>query len=176
MRNLLQGSVLVTLLAFCLTAQAQTGEHVNRGAVSAGAGLMAAGDSRVSALLGQSVTGSASAGGEYMRLGFYAQARWLPTQVRSGTAGAPARFFLAQNYPNPFNAVTVIDYTVTQTGPVRLKIFDVLGREVATCVDAVLTAGSHRFLFEAGHLPTGVYYYVLESGAAVAKRRGLLIR
>ncbi|HOX85763.1 MAG TPA: T9SS type A sorting domain-containing protein [bacterium] len=176
MRIFMHFLILSMLWMFTSAIALEADEHISRGVVSAGAGLVVDSNNRISALLGQSVVGSASARGEYLHLGFYSRAKWLPVLVHRGTDSVPARFFLAQNYPNPFNATTVIEYSIEQTGPVRLKIFDVLGREVATCVDAVLTAGPHRLLITTDHLPTGVYYFVLESASSVAKRKGLLLK
>jgi hypothetical protein len=71
-------------------------------------------------------------------------------------AGVPAKFDLF-NYPNPFNPTTTIRYDVKTTGFVSLKVFDVLGREVATLVNGTVAAGSYSTVWNAGELPSGVY-------------------
>ena len=83
----------------------------------------------------------------------------------------PAKFSLEQNYPNPFNPNTKIKYTipnVTLSGVegsrVQLKIFDVLGNEVATLVDGYKPAGNYEIEFDATKLSSGVYYYQLKAG------------
>lgn len=176
MRKVFFSLCMAALLMCYWDAGGQVNERISRGAISAGGGTTAIADTRVQFILGQPVFGDADGDGQYMRLGFYAKARWLPTSIPGETAEAPARFFLSQNYPNPFNGATIIEYSLQQAGHVRLRIFDMLGREVATCVDGLLAAGPHRFIFQAGHLPTGVYYYLLESGAITAKRKSTLIK
>ncbi|MBK6772239.1 MAG: T9SS type A sorting domain-containing protein [Ignavibacteria bacterium] len=70
-------------------------------------------------------------------------------------------FSLLQNYPNPFNPVTVISYNIAVAGFVELKIYDVLGNEVKTLVKEKQNAGSYSVDFNAGDLPSGVYFYSL---------------
>ncbi|UCH09142.1 MAG: T9SS type A sorting domain-containing protein [Fidelibacterota bacterium] len=69
----------------------------------------------------------------------------------------PRSFGLFQNYPNPFNAGTVIKIDVAEAGPVRLMVYDLLGREVARLVDGLLEAGCHELAWDGGELPSGIY-------------------
>lgn len=87
----------------------------------------------------------------------------------------PARFRLEPNYPNPFNPQTTIHYSLTEAGAVELRVFDTLGREVATLVDAVQAPGRYRLTFEAADLPSGVYLYRLAAGTHAETRSMLLI-
>ncbi|MGB4851790.1 MAG: M14 family zinc carboxypeptidase [Ignavibacteria bacterium] len=73
-------------------------------------------------------------------------------------------FSLLQNYPNPFNPVTVISYNLAVAGFVELKIYDVLGNEVKTLVKEKQNAGSYSVDFNAGDLPSGVYFYRINAG------------
>jgi hypothetical protein len=75
----------------------------------------------------------------------------------------PDRFELYQNYPNPFNPSTVISYQLSAVSYVTLKVYDILGREVATLVDEVKESGTYHFPFSIIHypLPAGVYFYQL---------------
>ena len=77
--------------------------------------------------------------------------------VAAGT-DAPARFGLVQNYPNPFNATTVIEYLLAERAAVRLEIVSVLGHNVATLVSGTQDAGRHRAAWDAGALPSGIYF------------------
>ncbi len=90
----------------------------------------------------------------------------------------PAAFQLLQNYPNPFNAATRIDYQLALPGRVSLKVFDLLGREVAVLVEAVRPAGSCSILFDADHwkMASGVYVCRLESQGEVALKEMVYIK
>jgi hypothetical protein len=83
---------------------------------------------------------------------------------------------LEQNYPNPFNPATIINYTLDEGTPVTLKVYDVLGQEVATLVDAYQEAGAHRVGFNAEALSAGVYLYVLQAGSYTQSRRMTLLK
>ncbi len=93
-----------------------------------------------------------------------------------GTAvGAPAGFRLSQNYPNPFNPVTVIRYSLQRAGLVRLTVHDLLGREIASLVEAQRPAGEHEVEFDARGLASGIYVCRLQSGGSAAIRKMMLI-
>jgi hypothetical protein len=86
-------------------------------------------------------------------------------------------FALSQNYPNPFNPSTNIQFSLPETQSVKLTIFDVSGRKVATLFDGErLSAGSHTTTFRADHLSSGVYFYRLEAGGNVQIKKMLLIK
>ncbi|MDH7514894.1 MAG: T9SS type A sorting domain-containing protein [Bacteroidota bacterium] len=89
---------------------------------------------------------------------------------------APGDFSLAQNYPNPFNPSTTITFTLPTAGRTALRVYNALGREVATVFDRELSAGTHRVVFDARNLPSGVYLYKLESGTHSATRSMTLIK
>ena len=89
---------------------------------------------------------------------------------------APVSFELKQNYPNPFNPSTVIPFSVQGAGHVSLKVFDLVGREVANLIDGNYEAGSHEAIFNASELPSGTYLCRLRIGANTAIRKMLLIK
>ena len=101
--------------------------------------------------------------------------RGSPTST-SEAQTLPADFALSQNYPNPFNPATQIAFALPQAGPVRLAVYDVLGREVAVLVDEHLSAGTHEATFEATGLPSGVYLYRLEAHSFTRTQRMLLAK
>lgn len=73
-------------------------------------------------------------------------------------------YILQQNYPNPFNPTTLINYSIPKSEFVTIKVYDLLGQEIATLVNGDKTAGNHRVEFNARRLTSGVYYYRMESG------------
>ncbi len=73
----------------------------------------------------------------------------------------PEQFSLSQNYPNPFNPNTVIRYSLSVAGMTNLKIFDVLGKEIATLVNEQMKPGTYEVEFNATNYPSGVYFYSL---------------
>ncbi len=85
-------------------------------------------------------------------------------------------YLLQQNYPNPFNPTTIIGYQLPVTGKVSLKVFDMLGREVATLVDDIKSQGNHQVVFNASGLSSGVYYYTLSSGDFNSTKKLLLVK
>ncbi len=88
----------------------------------------------------------------------------------------PRQFALYPNYPNPFNPVTHIRFEVPQTGVVSLKVYTILGQEVATFVNDTREAGTHAVRFDGSSLPSGVYIAQLRTGSFIAARKLLLMR
>ncbi len=91
-------------------------------------------------------------------------------------SGAPARFRLSQNYPNPFNPTTTIEYNLPARLHVTIRVYDILGREVATLVDATQDAGSYRVVFDGSTLASGLYFYRLIAGSHVSTHEMMLIK
>jgi hypothetical protein len=88
----------------------------------------------------------------------------------------PTSFALMQNYPNPFNPSTAIGFQVTAYSHVRLSIYDLLGREVATLVNEVKAPGEHSVAWDARGMATGVYFYKLQAGNFAQTKKLLLLR
>jgi len=89
---------------------------------------------------------------------------------------APSVFLLAQNYPNPFNPTTTIKYQLPVSSNVTLKIYDVLGNEVATLLNEEKEAGTYEVMFEASNYSSGVYIYRLQAGFFVETKKMVLLR
>ena len=90
--------------------------------------------------------------------------------------GVPAEFSLGQNYPNPFNPKTSFEFGVTSFGFVAVRVFDLLGREVAVLVSEEKGPGRYRVSWDAGNSPSGVYFYRVQAGERMVTRRMTLIR
>ncbi len=89
--------------------------------------------------------------------------------------GTPREFALYANYPNPFNPVTRMQYAVARTELVNLKVYDVLGNEIATLVNERKPPGVYSVTFDARRLSSGVYFYKLTAGNFAAIRKMLLL-
>lgn len=88
----------------------------------------------------------------------------------------PDKFELAQNYPNPFNPTTKISYSVPKSGMVTMKIFDLTGREIASLVNGIKTAGVYTVDFNGVNLASGVYFYRMEAVDFIDTKRMVLIK
>jgi len=96
--------------------------------------------------------------------------------IERGSSTVPATFALLLNYPNPFNAETEIRYTLPKAELVSLKVFEVQGREVRTLVNFKQNAGTYSVRFDAGSLPSGVYFARLRAGSYTASQKLVLLR
>jgi len=88
----------------------------------------------------------------------------------------PTEFALMQNYPNPFNPTTTIAYHLPNTSKVQLKVYDVLGNEIATIVNEEKSAGSYEVEFNASSLSSGMYLYKLQAGDLIAVKKLILLK
>jgi hypothetical protein len=88
----------------------------------------------------------------------------------------PLTFALSQNYPNPFNPTTVISYSVPQASFVSLKVYNILGKEVASLVSNQVEAGIHKVNFNASNLNSGMYFYTIKAGNFTATRKLMLLK
>ena len=103
-----------------------------------------------------------------------------PTSIDQTDYSLPERYSLNQNYPNPFNPSTKISYQLPFSGQVVLKIYDVLGKEVATLVNEEKTAGSYEVEFKSSvgslQLASGIYFYKLQAGSIVETKKMILLK
>lgn len=106
---------------------------------------------------------------------FYDGSNITPTDVRP-TDEIPGVFALEQNYPNPFNPSTTIKFSIPQASEVTLKVYDQLGREVATLLNESKPTGSYEVTWNAGNLASGVYYYRMTAGSFNDVKKLLLLK
>jgi hypothetical protein len=88
----------------------------------------------------------------------------------------PSEFFLSQNYPNPFNPLTVISYQLPFGSDVSLKVYNILGKEVAILVEEYKTAGRYEVEFNPAALPSGIYFYRLQAGSFAETKKMILLK
>jgi len=98
-----------------------------------------------------------------------------PTAVKTSPT-SPYEYKLFENYPNPFNPSTTIQYTLKEKGNTILKVFNLLGQEVAMLVNEDQAVGSHSVTFNANRLSSGVYFYTIESGTFRQSKKMLLLK
>ncbi|UCE17138.1 MAG: T9SS type A sorting domain-containing protein, partial [Gemmatimonadota bacterium] len=93
-----------------------------------------------------------------------------------GEVGMPLEYSLAQNYPNPFNPVTSIHYSVAGNVRTTLKVYNVLGQELATLVDKVVEPGHYSVTWDASDVASGIYFYRLDAGDFSDTKRMVLMK
>ncbi|PIP79236.1 MAG: hypothetical protein COW85_01680 [Ignavibacteria bacterium CG22_combo_CG10-13_8_21_14_all_37_15] len=85
-------------------------------------------------------------------------------------------YALSQNYPNPFNPSTLISYQLPASGLVTIKVYNVIGKEIATLVNEYQQSGSYSKEFSANRLTSGVYFYTIKSGSFSATKKMILMK
>jgi hypothetical protein len=120
---------------------------------------------------------------DYLKSFLSARLDWMDNQLQitptvvAESQTHPAVFLLMQNYPNPFNPNTKITYTLQSNGKVRLSVYDLLGREAVILVNNERkTAGEYVVSFNAANLPSGVYFYKLQTQNYMESKRMVLIK
>ena len=96
--------------------------------------------------------------------------------VEENLLAIPSSFSLEQNFPNPFNPTTIIRFDLPAEGFVKGVVYDILGREVATLLNDEMSAGSHQVTFNAAGIPSGVYFFRLESGKYSSSIKMILMK
>jgi len=163
--------ILIIMLAALESVSAQT---IRWQAISSGVAIASGSGQGVRSFVAEPIASGYSGFGVY-------QAQTL-LSVGESDAKVPTRFELAQNYPNPFNPTTIINYQISTLSEVRLELFDVLGRKVATLVNARQNEGSYSLVLNSARwaLSSGTYFYRLQarssSGEFVETRKMMLIK
>jgi hypothetical protein len=100
---------------------------------------------------------------------------WEPVGVED-EGNVIDNYSLSQNYPNPFNPTTQINYSLEKPGLVTIKVYDLLGRVVATLINDQQTSGRHTINFDASTLTSGVYFYQINSGSFSSTKKMILVK
>ncbi|MFZ4591409.1 MAG: T9SS type A sorting domain-containing protein [Ignavibacteria bacterium] len=100
----------------------------------------------------------------------------INTSITKLGSEIPSKYDLYQNYPNPFNPTTNIKFDILRNGLVKLEVYDITGRNINTLVNGKLEAGKYEFNMNASYLPSGVYFYKLETESFTMTRRMVLLK
>ena len=100
----------------------------------------------------------------------------VTTAIKVEDTFVPSAYKLYQNYPNPFNPATTIRFDVPEESKVVLKVYDILGREVATLVNEVKHAGNYKISFNASDFASSVYFFRLQAGSFTNTKKMILLR
>ncbi|MFQ5752250.1 MAG: T9SS type A sorting domain-containing protein [bacterium] len=123
--------------------------------------------------------GNWGADGEDILIGNFDATADVVTSVENGDVDRrtiPKEFRLEQNYPNPFNPTTTIQFALPKPCKVTLKLYDILGRDVATLVDEEFEPGEYKVVFDAQGLASGVYFYRIQAGGFIKTKKLLLLK
>ena len=109
-------------------------------------------------------------------LGVFKSSEPITTDVGESKIILNDNYSLYQNFPNPFNPTTIIKFNIPNDALILLKIYDVLGSEISTLVDGYQTSGNHSIRFDASHLSSGVYFYILKAGNFIQSKKMILLK
>jgi photosystem II stability/assembly factor-like uncharacterized protein len=124
-----------------------------------------------------------SNGRYYIVAGTYGRAIWIreisgddPIGITNTQTSVPDKFALKQNYPNPFNPTTTIEFSLPVKDAVTINVFDITGRLVTTLMNREMPAGTHKLVFDASKLSSGVYFYTIKTNAFTDTKKMILIK
>lgn len=167
--------ILILMTLFVSRTAAQN--KISSSVFGSGGTTTSGNNNRIVGTLGQNLIGVSSNANNTSNAGFWYQATDLVTSVEQIENDLlPTEFRLEQNYPNPFNPSTTIQFAVPKTSNVTLRIYDILGREVATLIDEKYQPGQYKIIFEAGQLASGLYVYRIQAGDFLETKKLMLLR
>ena len=173
-------ALAVLALTTLLVAPASADPYLSRYVICNGGGWVASGSNGHFGCIGQPVSWLVSYGSTFVhRIGFLHEWMWPPMgdAVGDEVSEIPNHFDLRQNYPNPFNPMTTIRFDLPDDRQVRVEVFAIDGRRVATLVDDALPAGYHEVIWNAGsEVASGVYFYSIQAGDFTETKKMLLLK
>ncbi len=165
------------LLTVCagLLQSAEEKAIVKKSVLSNGGAVLSDENYTITGTVGQPFVGAVSGQTVVTQVGFwYTPEEPFTTSEEESTESVPLEFRLEQNYPNPFNPKTTIQFSLPEALEVTLKVYNLLGQEVATLVDGKLEADVHKFQFDGRRLASGVYIYRIHTSSAKEKAGGFV--
>lgn len=168
--------LLLVVTCCCLVSNSHAQYKISRSVFGNGAVVTKNDSLKMVGTVGQVAIGVISDDNFQNQTGFWYQQLDLKTSVEQTSIELPDKFELHQNYPNPFNPTTTIGFALPEDAHVALIIYDLLGRQVAALLDENRQAGTHQVVFEAEQLPSGVYFYRIESKSFTKVRKLTLLK
>jgi hypothetical protein len=169
---------IILVLPLCMPAQHQIKSYV----IGGGATSSSTNSSQIKGTIGQPLIGSS---GNEINSGFWIQLNEITTDVEEIQSDeVPTEYNLYQNYPNPFNPATTIKYSIPirqlteryEYKDVRLVVYDILGREVATLINEKQKPGNYKIEWNAANSSSGIYLYKLSAGDFTYSRKMILLK
>ena len=165
------------IVFFCLLTITLFAQYaVKNGVFGNGGSVVCNPDNQLHGTIGQPAIGVTQNSSYSNQIGFWHQVGGLVTHVEKISNILPVKFQLEQNYPNPFNSTTTIRFTLPKSSHVTLKLFDMMGREVASLVDETLPAGDYKVDFDAKGLASRIYFYRIQAEGFVQTRKLTLLK
>jgi len=170
-------NALLILFVIPLIGYSQNG-RVDWWVLDMGSASSAVAQTKLQSAVGQNFVGLARQGNAMVTPGFLADTlfRSVVVSVAEDEDDVPLTYELRQNYPNPFNPTTIIRYQLPLQSYVTLKVFDILGRDVATLVNEVKQPGTYSVQWHASGVASGVYFCRLQAGQFSAMKKMVLMR
>jgi hypothetical protein len=163
--------ILMTLLAFSMSAQYKVSQSV----FSSGGEVTQNENYRIIGTIGQIAVGVSGNDNNHISSGFW-YGPLLATDVILQNNSVPNEFRLYQNYPNPFNPNTVISWQLPAKSHVLIKVYDMLGKEVAQLIDEEKPAGTYKIIFNASSLASGIYFYKIQTNSFSNVKKMVLLK
>ena len=173
MKNKIIDIAIIALL-FVTTSLPQY--QITNSVTGSGGNVISNSNNGIVCTVGESFIGKTSNTINQNQIGFwYAYQQTTVTDVEDEET-IPTVFKLEQNYPNPFNPTTIIKFAVPERSNVLIKVYDILGSEVATLVNEEMDAGWYRKTFDANNYSSGVYLFRMEAGKFISTKKMILLR
>jgi hypothetical protein len=169
--------IINVVLIFVFSVSAAFSQYqITNSVISSGGTTVSNASYNLSSTIGESFIGKSSNTINQNQTGFwYVYQQTTVTDVEDEET-IPTVFKLEQNYPNPFNPSTTIKFAVPERSNVLVKVYDILGSEVATLVNEELDAGWYRKTFNANNYSSGVYLFRMEAGKFISTKKMILLR
>ncbi len=186
--------VFISLLMILIEGQAYAQSKITQSVFGNGGLTILSETHRMSGTIGQTIIGQTSSQINIVKSGIWYSASDLFTSVDQKLKNAlPTEFYLEQNYPNPFNPTTKIRYSIPvgahppagrqgRAVSVQLKVYDILGKEIATLVNEQQPPGNYEVTFNAvkayrhASLPSGIYFYQLQDGDFIQTKKMIILK